>query len=80
MGDNGSVTLDEAAAYSGVAKITLRRWARKGELPRVRIGKRGDRCFRQDDLNAYIRANRSPKSKPSGKGAARRGERPPKEA
>ncbi len=38
-GDAGSglMMLDEAAAYSGVAKITLRRWTRKRELPRVRI-------------------------------------------
>jgi len=68
MADQGLMTLDEAAAYMGVAKITLRRWTRKGELPCVRIGKRGDRRFRREDLDAYIRANRSPKSKPSGTG------------
>ena len=59
MADKGLMTLDEAAAYLGVAKITLRRWTRKGELPCVRIGKRGDRRFRQDDLDAYIHGNAS---------------------
>ncbi len=57
------MTLDEAAAYLGVAKITLRRWTRKGELACVRIGKRGDRRFRQADLDAYIKQNMSPKKR-----------------
>lgn len=57
MVDQGLLTLDEAAAYLGVAKITLRRWTRKGELPCVRIGKRGDRRFRQADLDEYVRRN-----------------------
>lgn len=59
MADKGLMTLDEAAAYLGVAKITLRRWTRKGELPCVRIGKRGDRRFRREDLDAYIKRNAS---------------------
>ena len=60
MADQGLMTLDEAAAYLGVAKITLRRWTRKGDLPCVRIGKRGDRRFRREDLDAYIEANTPP--------------------
>jgi len=80
MAGQGLMTLDEAAAYLGVAKITLRRWTRKGELACVRIGKRGDRRFRQAGLDAYIRANRSPESKASSKGAARRSQRPRKKA
>lgn len=63
MADQGLMTLDEAADYLGVAKITLRRWTRKGELPCVRIGKRSDRRFRREDLDAYIRANIKPKSR-----------------
>lgn len=51
---DGLMTLDEAAALLGVAKITLRRWTRMGELPCVRIGKRGDRRFRRADLEKYI--------------------------
>ena len=31
------MTLDEAAAYLGVAKIALRRWTQKGELGSMRI-------------------------------------------
>ena len=63
MADEGLMTLDEAATYLGVAKITLRRWTRDGQLACVRIGKRGDRRFRQADLHAYIRRNASPKSR-----------------
>jgi transcriptional repressor of dcmA and dcmR len=51
---NGLLTLDEAAAYLGVAKITLRRWTRAGQLPCVRVGNRRDRRFRKQDLDAYI--------------------------
>ena len=54
MVTDGLMTLDEAAAYLGVAKITLRRWTRQGQLPCVRIGKRGDRRFRRADLDSYI--------------------------
>jgi len=32
MADEGLMTLDEAAAYLGVAKITLRRWTTDGQL------------------------------------------------
>jgi len=64
MADQGLMTLDEAAAYLGVAKITLRRWTRKGDLPCVRIGKRGDRRFRQEDLDAYINQNADPAPAP----------------
>ena len=39
MADGGLMTLDEAAAYLGVAKITLRRWTRDGQLTCVRIGR-----------------------------------------
>jgi transcriptional repressor of dcmA and dcmR len=54
MNENGLMTLDEAAAYLGVAKITLRRWTRDGQLPCVRVGTRRDRRFRKQDLDAYI--------------------------
>jgi len=72
------MTLDEAAVYLGVAKISLRRWTRDGQLRCVRIGKRGDRRFRREDLDAYIRANSRPKPKATGKGGARKAKRPRK--
>lgn len=59
MASEGLLTLDEAATYLGVAKITLRRWTRDGHLVCVRIGKRGDRRFRRQDLDAYIERRRA---------------------
>jgi len=75
MADDGLMTLDEAAAYLGVAKITLRRWTRQGELACVRIGKREDRRFRRADLDAYIHRNRRPKSKAPSMGDAQAAKR-----
>lgn len=57
------MTLDEAAAYLGVAKITLRRWTRNGQLACVRIGKRGDRRFRRKHLDECIRSKNKPEPK-----------------
>ena len=72
MADEGLMTLDEAASYLGVAKITLRRWTRQGELPCVRIGRRKDRRFRRSDLDVYIRRNSRPNLKTTGKGGIRK--------
>ena len=63
MVDDGLMTLDEAAAYLGVAKITLRRWTRDGQLACVRIGKRGDRRFRRQHLDECIRSKSKPEPK-----------------
>jgi len=51
------MTLDEASAYLGVAKISLRRWTVNGQLKCVRVGPRCDRRFRKSDIDAYIRKN-----------------------
>ena len=76
MADKGLMTLDEAAAYMGVAKINLRRWSRKGELPCVRIGKRGNRRFRQEDLDPYTRRSSPPAPNKSASSSSRRKGRP----
>ena len=66
------MTLDEAAAYLGVAKVTLRRWTTDGQLRCVRVGKRGDRRFRRADLDAYICSNsRSGRATSQGRTGAR---------
>ena len=78
MADEGLMTLDEAGAYLGVAKVTLRRWTTDGQLRCVRVGKRGDRRFRRADLDTYIRANTLPTPKETGKGAARKAKRSPR--
>lgn len=67
MSSEGLLTLEEAAKYLGVAKITLRRWTLNGHMACVRIGSRRDRRFRRKDLDAYIErrfADRADKKKP----------------
>ncbi len=63
MENSGLMTLDEAAAYLGVAKITLRRWTTSGQLRCVRVGQRRDRRFRRSDLAEYVRKNMTGKKK-----------------
>jgi excisionase family DNA binding protein len=52
--NEGLLTLEEAARLLGVSKITLRRWTRAGSLGCVRVGERGDRRFRREDLEDYV--------------------------
>lgn len=80
MAEQGLMTLDEAAAYLGVAKVTLRRWTRDGHLACVRIGKRQDRRFRRTDLDAYIRRNRRPTPKKGDEGGGAKVKLPSKRA
>ncbi len=47
MADKGLMTLEEAAAHLGVAKITLHRWTTSGQLICVRVESRRDRRFRK---------------------------------
>jgi excisionase family DNA binding protein len=54
--NDGLMGLDEAAAMLGVSKVTLRRWSADGKLPCIRLGGRGDRRFRPQDLESYIRS------------------------
>lgn len=49
------LTLEAAAKSIGVSKITLKRWAKLGELKVTRINKRGDMRFRQEDIEAYLK-------------------------
>jgi excisionase family DNA binding protein len=52
--NEGLLTLEDAARLLGVSKITLRRWTRSGSLGCVRVGQRGDRRFRREDLEDYV--------------------------
>ena len=61
MSETGLMTLDEAATYLGVSKVSLRRWTVNGQLRCVRVGSRRDRRFRRADLDSYIRKNLSHK-------------------
>ena len=51
------LTLSQAAALLKVSKSSLRRWSNTGDLRCFRIGRRGERRFRRDDLMALARVN-----------------------
>ena len=48
------LTLREACRALNVANHTLRRWNALGTLKAYRIGPRGDRRFRQEDVAALL--------------------------
>jgi len=45
----------EAAEILNVNPETLRRWDRNGRLKAVRIGKRGDRRYKKEEIEKLIR-------------------------
>lgn len=45
----------EAAEMLGLNPETLRRWDRQGRLVAIKIGKRGDRRYRKEDIEKYIK-------------------------
>ena len=45
----------EAAEMLSVNPETLRRWDRSGKLKAIIISKRGDRRYRQEDIEKYIK-------------------------
>lgn len=49
---DGLLTIGEAAALLHVSMVSLRRWTDAGILPCVRVGARGERRFRREDLLA----------------------------
>jgi len=59
VGGTASImTCGEAARLLRVHMNTVRRWADAGKLPSVRLGDRGDRRFRREDLEALLRAGK----------------------
>ncbi len=57
------LTLAEAGALYAVSPHTLRRWARLGKLPVVRLGGRTIR-FRPEDLESAVKARLVPAREP----------------
>lgn len=45
----------EAAEILGVNPETLRRWDREGKLPAIIISKRGDRRYKKDDIEEFLK-------------------------
>src|SRR5262249_44060890 len=54
------LTIDEAARYLKVSKTSLRRWTTQGRLGCVRVGGRGERRFRADDLDRFLNDTSAP--------------------
>ncbi|MGR9106711.1 MAG: MEDS domain-containing protein [Gammaproteobacteria bacterium] len=55
MQTNGDfLTISEAAQLLKVSKTSLRRWSNEGRLRCYRVGHRGERRFRHDELLAFV--------------------------
>jgi excisionase family DNA binding protein len=52
------LTSSEAALYLYAHKNTVIRWEKKGLLQAYRIGPRGDRRFRLEELEKFVEAQR----------------------
>ena len=48
------IRIRKAAEMLGVNPETLRRWDRQGRLKAIKIGKRGDRRYQQEDIIKLI--------------------------
>ncbi len=51
------LTTSEVARILNVHINTVRRWSNQGVLKSYRIGPRGDRRFRKDDVDAFYTGN-----------------------
>ncbi|MFH1308253.1 MAG: PEP-utilizing enzyme [archaeon] len=55
------LNLQEAAKKLGIKPITLRKWDREGKLKAVRVGARGDRKYREQDLLEFLEKSKQKK-------------------
>lgn len=53
------VTISRAADMLGIHVNTAKRWAKRGDFPAFRVGKRGDWRVRPEDIAAYLEAHRA---------------------
>jgi excisionase family DNA binding protein len=51
------LTTSEVAQILNVHINTVRRWSNQGDIKSYRIGSRGDRRFRREDINALLNKN-----------------------
>lgn len=51
------LTLEEVSKILHVSKGTLRNWDKKGILKAVRIGEKGERRYRKEDVDKIIDQN-----------------------
>lgn len=47
-------TIKEAANYLKVSEMSLRRWTNSGNLKCLRVGRKNERRFREEDLRCYL--------------------------
>lgn len=50
----GTITIGQAAEILGVSTMTLRRWDERGVLKPVRMGTRGDRRYKKEDIRKVL--------------------------
>ena len=51
---DGMLTINEVAELLNVHINTVRRWSNQGTLKAYRVGSRGDRRFRQEDIDSFL--------------------------
>ena len=51
---DGMLTINEVARLLSVHINTVRRWSNQGALKSYRIGSRGDRRFRREDIESFL--------------------------
>lgn len=52
--NNAMLTISEVAHLLNVHINTVRRWSNQGLLKSYRIGSRGDRRFKKDDIEKFL--------------------------
>jgi excisionase family DNA binding protein len=56
---NGMLTIQEVAELLHVHSNTLRRWTDQGMMKAYRVGPRGDRRFRAEDVDVFLLGERN---------------------
>lgn len=58
VSDKLMLTVSDVAQLLGIHANTVRRWAQKGVLKVYRLGARGDRRFRRQDIDSFLELSR----------------------
>ncbi|MBA7691504.1 hypothetical protein ES703_100049 [subsurface metagenome] len=59
LGDKVMLNVTDVSDLLGIHVNTVRRWAQKGLLPAYRLGARGDRRFRREDIDNFLGGKRA---------------------
>ena len=66
---DGMLTISEVAELLNVHINTVRRWSNQGTLKAYRVGSRGDRRFRQGDIESFLLGGSKDTKVQKGKGS-----------